>query len=98
MVDKGVRPLAEIFETLEDPRDERGQRYPLVACLLLVVSGLLCGCLNPNQIAHWGRQQQREFLQALGFKRGLAACRRILDPIQVYMIHYRRLLALKSVE
>jgi amino acid adenylation domain-containing protein len=28
----------------------------------------------------------------------LAACRRILDPIQVYTIHYRRLLALKSVE
>jgi hypothetical protein len=67
-----VKPLAAVFEALEDPRDERGRRYPLAACLLLVVSGLLCGCLNLHQIAHWGRRQHVKFLRSLGFKRGLA--------------------------
>jgi hypothetical protein len=59
----------------------------------LVVSGLLCGCLNPNQIAAWGRAQSKEFLRALGFKRGQApgksALYELLALIQVTELEER---------
>ena len=67
-----VRPLTHIAKEVGDPRFDRGKRYPLSACLLLVWAGLLCGQENLNLIATWGKKLSADFLKILGFKRGIA--------------------------
>lgn len=67
-----VTPLVEIVEQLPDPRGAGGQRYKLASLLLLVLAGLLSGHNTLNQIALWGQSLPREFLLAIGFKRGQA--------------------------
>ena len=81
-----VRPLTEIAKEVTDPRFDRGKRYPLDACLLLVWAGLLCGQKNLNLIAKWGNKLSGEFLKMLGFirappsKSALYDLFRCLDP------------------
>ena len=74
-----VRPLRQVLAEMTDPRAEQGQRYDLVAILMLVCGAMLCGYDNPNQIASWGQAQETEFQQDLGFKRGM-----VLGKSQLY--------------
>ena len=46
------RPLREVLEGVEDPRDRRGVRHPLVSVLCLAVTGL-AGCRSLTAI--WNR-------------------------------------------
>ncbi len=51
-----VTPLVHVFERLGDWRKARGKVYPLVALLVLVMTGLLCGHKGPTAIAQWGAE------------------------------------------
>jgi predicted transposase YbfD/YdcC len=51
-----VTPLIHVFERLSDWRKARGKVYPLVALLVLVMTGLLCGQKGPTAIAQWGAE------------------------------------------
>lgn len=76
-----VQPLYKVMEEVPDPRAASGRRYPLGAILLLMCGGLMCGYRTPNQIALWGQELSREFLQALGFKRGIAPGKSVLYEV-----------------
>jgi len=48
-----VTPLVRVFERLSDWRSARGKVYSLVALLVTVMTGLLCGQKGPTAIAQW---------------------------------------------
>lgn len=60
--------LYEVFARFPDPRDRRGQIYPLAALLTLAVTARLCGCRSLYAIAQWGRDYNPLAL-LLGFTR-----------------------------
>jgi hypothetical protein len=67
---KRVRPLREVLAEIPEPRAAGGKRHEFDAVLVLMCVAMLCGCQNPNQIATWGANRDREYLRMIGFKRG----------------------------
>jgi len=58
---------------LEDPRNEKGKRHPLVSILALIVIGLMCGHKGYTSIATWARSQSA-LTKALGFTHKKTPC------------------------
>jgi hypothetical protein len=67
-----MRSLAEALKEVTDHRQARGKRYELGALLLLMCTGMLCGCRGPAALAEWAAQQEGVLLKAMGFPRGQA--------------------------
>lgn len=61
--------LLKAFERVPDPRSARGKRHPLPAILALSVSAMLNGAKSLYAIAQWGRLQNAETIESLGFSR-----------------------------
>lgn len=68
------RSLLERFAELEDPRDRRGRRYPLVALLGLCTVAILAGQTSLAAISQFGRLRGRRLGHALGFPNGHMPC------------------------
>ncbi len=51
---QSTRPLREVLAELEDARQARGKRHPLVAILALVCVATLCGYRSYGAMAAWG--------------------------------------------
>jgi hypothetical protein len=68
MIATAEKSLYEVFAELPDPRDTRGRRHALAACLTLCAASMLCGCRSLFAIAQWGRDHD-ELAETLGFKR-----------------------------
>ena len=60
--------LLTILSEIEDPRNEKGKRHPLVSMLALLIIGLMCGVEGYTSIAIWARSQ-KTLTQKLGFTR-----------------------------
>jgi hypothetical protein len=67
-----MRGLAEALKDVEDHRSKQGKRYELGAILLLMCTGMLCGCRGPAALAEWAAGQESVLLKAMGFARGKA--------------------------
>lgn len=65
-----VTPLVRVFEQLTDWRKARGKVYPLVALLVFVMTGLLCGQQGPTAIAQWGAELPFLVRAAIGLPLG----------------------------
>ncbi len=63
------KSLIEALEGVPDPRSSHGRRHPLAAVLALSVSAMLSGACSLYAIAQWGRMQDRQTLDTLGFTR-----------------------------
>ena len=63
------KSLIEAFESVPDPRSAHGRRHPLTAILALSVCAMLSGACSLYAIAQWGRLQDRQTLDAMGFTR-----------------------------
>jgi len=57
------------LETIEDKRDPKGVRYPLVAVLVMVILSKLAGENEPRGIAEWVRLRKEMLIAALALNR-----------------------------
>jgi len=64
-----ARCLTEVFESIDDPRDARGLRYPLVFLLNCAQSAVLSGAQGFRQIGEWIEMQPLSKLKRLGNSR-----------------------------
>jgi hypothetical protein len=67
-----MESLAEALSRVRDHRSKQGQRHELTALLLLVCTGMLCGCRSLQALTAWGKRQEGSLLVMMGFKRGQA--------------------------
>jgi hypothetical protein len=75
------RPLLERFAELPDPRDRRGQHYPLASLLGLCLVATLAGHTSLAAIAQFGRLRGHRLGHALGFKDGQMPCANTLSNL-----------------
>ncbi len=64
-----VKSLLETFEMVPDPRSARGRRHSLAAIFALATAAMLSGARSLYAIFQWGRLQDPEVVQSLGFSR-----------------------------
>ena len=60
-----------IFETLEDPRDNRGKKYPLIDIILLALYGVLSGFEDFTNMSYYLKKRETELTKELGLSRGV---------------------------
>ena len=70
----GDLTLLEVMGRLPDPRSGHGRRHPLGAILGLAVCAMLCGARSLYAISQWGRDQDQDVSEALGFTRERTPC------------------------
>lgn len=61
----------KIFETLEDPRDNRGKKYPLIDIILLALYGVLSGFEDFTNMSYYLKKRETELTKELGLSRGV---------------------------
>src|SRR5574337_74319 len=64
--------LLAALETVPDPRDRRGVRYPLAGVLALAVTATVAGCRSFAAIGQWAAETTIEKLASFGLTRGTA--------------------------
>lgn len=74
--------LYEAIEGIKDPRSKHGQRHPLRAIIILLISGLLSGRTGIRSIVRWGRDQTEATWHAMGFTRRPPCAGRISTLLQ----------------
>ncbi|NJO56013.1 MAG: ISAs1 family transposase [Rhodospirillales bacterium] len=67
VTDGDRRSLFVALEVIEDPRDPRGRRYPLVSVLAAAVCAVLAGACTFAAVSDWVRFQDRSVWARLGF-------------------------------
>ena len=60
-----LRPISEAFGGMEDPRDSRNRRYPLIEVIELAVYGTLCGYTDFANMAYYLKEREAELLKAV---------------------------------
>ena len=58
-----------MLESVPDPRDRRGVRYPLAGVLALAVTAVVAGCRSFAAIGQWAAEAAAEHLAAFGLTR-----------------------------
>jgi len=82
----------EIFEGLEDSRDERGKRHKLIDVIIMSIYGILSGNNDCENIADWVELRSDYFVELLGLVNGTPSADtflrvfRALDPNQFMSI------------
>ncbi len=64
-----VKSLLKAFASVPDPRRKQGTRHSLPAILTLAMAAMLSGARSLYAIYQWGRLQDSEVVQSLGFSR-----------------------------
>ncbi len=60
-----------IFETLEDPRDNRGKKYPLIDIILLALYDVLSGFEDFTNMSDYLKKRETELTEELGLSKGV---------------------------
>lgn len=58
--------LLDVLDTVPDPRDRRGVRYPLAGVLALAVTATLAGCRSFSAIGQWAAETTTATLASFG--------------------------------
>jgi hypothetical protein len=66
-LEKMVKSLLEVFQSIPDPRGKNGKRHPLPAILALAVAAMISGARSLYAIFQWGRLQPPQVVITLGF-------------------------------
>lgn len=67
VTDGDRRSLLVALAAVDDPRDPRGRRYPLVSILAAAVCAVIAGACTFAAVSDWVRFQDRTVWQRLGF-------------------------------
>ncbi len=68
---KDEKTFIEIFENLEDPRDNRGKIYPLIDILLLALYGVLAGFSDFTNMSYYLKKREAELSEEFGLSKGV---------------------------
>ena len=68
---KTERSFFEIFEGLDDPRDNRGKIYPLIDILVLAIYGVLIGFTDFTNMAYYLKKREDELIRELELSEGV---------------------------
>lgn len=63
--------MFEYFQTIKDPRVNRGKYHPVKEILLLTIAGVMCGCETWEDIETFGYAKEKFLKQLLPFKHGI---------------------------
>lgn len=61
----------QIFENLEDPRDNRGKIYPLIDILILALYGVLTGFSDFTNMSYYLKKRESELSEEFGLSEGV---------------------------
>jgi hypothetical protein len=88
-----IKPLAEVFGQVADPRKKKGKRYELGTLLTLIFLAILSGEDGLKGIARWLEEQRWELAKQFGIKGGrmpsYGTIRRILLQIDIKELETR---------
>lgn len=65
------RSFFEIFEGLEDPRNEKGKVYPLIDVVILAIYGVLIGFTDFANMSYYLKKREKEMKEGLGLAEGV---------------------------
>lgn len=65
------RVFFEIFENLDDPRDNRGKIYPLIDIILLALYGVLVGYSDFTNMSYYLKKREAELSMEFGLSEGV---------------------------
>lgn len=66
-----MKNLVEIFDTLEDPRDNRGKKHKLTDVIVMSIYAIICGNSDCENIADWLLLRKDFFINLLSLKNGI---------------------------
>ena len=66
-----MKNLVEIFDTLEDPRDNRGKRHKLTDVIVMSIYAIICGNFDCENIADWLMLRKDFFINLLSLENGI---------------------------
>lgn len=78
--------LFEIFNEIEDPRDNRGKKHKLIHVIILAIYGILCGFEDFTNMSYFLKKREKELIETFDLLNGVpshdtfSAVFRILDP------------------
>lgn len=81
VMDVNALSLTDVFARITDPRDPRGQRYPLTAVFNLLATAMLAGMKSLAAVAQFGRDHGTALAHALGFRSRATPCTATLSNI-----------------
>lgn len=65
------RSFFEIFESLEDPRNEKGKKYPLMDVIILAIYGVLIGFVDFANMSYYLKKREKELKEGLDLAEGV---------------------------
>ena len=65
------RSFFDIFSTLEDPRNDKGKKYPLMAVLILAIYGTLIGFEDFTNMSYYLKKREAELAKELKLTAGV---------------------------
>ena len=68
---KNQKSFFEIFENLDDPRDNRGKIYPLIDIILLALYGVLVGYSDFTNMSYYLKKREAELSMEFGLSEGV---------------------------
>ena len=66
-----MQTLIEIFEKLEDMRDNRGKRHKLIDIIVMSIYAIICGNDDCENIADWLELRREYFIELLKLENGI---------------------------
>ena len=66
-----MQTMIEIFEKLEDMRDNRGKRHKLINIIVMSIYAIICGNTDCENIAEWLELRGKYFIKLLKLENGI---------------------------
>lgn len=65
------RSFFDVFNNLDDPRSQKGLKYPLTDVIILAIYGILCGYTDFVNMSYYLKKRENELTESLGLSNGI---------------------------